>query len=183
MERYFDAVDFATRCHRGQTRKGTLIPYIVHPLSVGKLLARYQAPEEVVVAGILHDTVEDTRATVDDVLSLFGPRVAQLVEGAGEPDKAAAWKERKEHTIKLAQETEDIELLLVMCADKLDNIQDLRSDLEVAGDEMWTRFRAPREEQAWYYRTLAEIFLRRIEQPAWHALAEDFHRQVEALFA
>ena len=94
----FDALQFATNAHSGQFRKGTKIPYIVHPVTVMQTLIEYGASDDAVMAGILHDTLEDTPTTVADLEQNFGKRITHLVIGASEMDKSLSWEERKEHT-------------------------------------------------------------------------------------
>src|ERR1043165_5018773 len=93
-------IEVAAKAHSGQFRKGTDIPYIAHPYAVGMILARAGCAEEMIAAGILHDTVEDTDLTLEYIKETFGERVAAIVEGCSEPDKSATWEERKRHTIE-----------------------------------------------------------------------------------
>ena len=94
-----NAIDVAMRAHQNQFRKGTAIPYVTHPLAVGIILAKAGCADEVIVAGILHDTVEDTPMTLDNLRDLFGEKVADIVKGASEPDKSLPWEDRKRHTL------------------------------------------------------------------------------------
>ena len=89
------AIKVSTKAHEGQYRKGTNLPYISHPYAVGMLLMSYECTSEVVAAGILHDTVEDTELTLKDIEEQFGPKVASIVEGCSEPNKEWSWEERK----------------------------------------------------------------------------------------
>ena len=169
----FDALEYASRCHRGVYRKGTTIPYIVHPTSMVRYLARLEAPDSLCAAAALHDVVEDTDATLEEIRKLFGKRIAELVEGASEKDKSLSWKARKEATLEHVLETDDIELLVLTCVDKLDNLRDIREDLTLRGEEVWDRFKADKLCQAWYYRGLAEIYLRKLEGTSYGALAQE----------
>ena len=92
------AIEVAIIAHQKQVRKGTDIPYITHPLAVGIILAQTGCSEEVITAGILHDTVEDTNITLDDLRDQFGEKVSTFVKGASEPDRALPWEDRKRHT-------------------------------------------------------------------------------------
>jgi len=96
----FKAIEFAAKAHAGQYRKGTRVPYLVHPLNVAKILIDSGCSDVVAVAGILHDTVEDTPITLDEIRKHFGQAVAELVAGASEPDKSDTWENRKKHTIE-----------------------------------------------------------------------------------
>jgi (p)ppGpp synthase/HD superfamily hydrolase len=182
MKMIFPAVEFATKAHAGQYRKGTKIPYIIHPLSVAKILIEHDCSEGVVIAGILHDTVEDTSITIEDIRRTFGEKVASLVEGASEPDKSDTWENRKRHTIDYLK-TAPLDILLVSLADKLDNIRAIREDCEKLGESVWSRFNRPKESQAWYYRNLAEVFSGRQLANHFASLASDFQFEVNKIFA
>lgn len=160
MDMLDTAIELAARAHRGQLRKGTDVPYIAHPFGVGLILARAGYDEEVIIAGILHDTVEDTDVTLERVEETFGARVAAIVRGCSEPDKDLPWEDRKHHTIEQLA-TASIEVQAVTCADKLHNVRSLMAALREEGPGVWARFNRGREQQAWYYRGLAEVFRRR----------------------
>jgi (p)ppGpp synthase/HD superfamily hydrolase len=180
--RLYDAIELAARAHHGQVRKGTEIPYLVHPLAVAGILIRANCPETLVIAGILHDTLEDTPFTVEDISSRFGREVAALVMAVSEPDKQAPWEERKAHTIRYLENQVSEEVLLVALADKLDNMRAIREGLESDGEAFWQRFNRPREHQKWYYQRLSGVFGRRISAGAGVALAHAFRLEVERVF-
>lgn len=159
-ERLWDAIEYAASQHRGQVRKGTGLPYLTHPLAVMQLLIGADAPEPVVVAGVLHDVLEDTDATSSDLEAQFGKDVTQLVLALSEPDKSRSWEDRKRHTIA-DLESADTAVLLAACADKLHNLQTIQADLAEQGEALWARFKRGRNQQAWYYRELARVFTRR----------------------
>ena len=96
-----EALAFASRAHGAirQARKGTSFPYVSHPIRVAEILTRFEYSDDVVVAGFLHDTIEDTNLSFDEISETFSPRIADLVRAASEPDKSLPWKIRKEHTI------------------------------------------------------------------------------------
>jgi (p)ppGpp synthase/HD superfamily hydrolase len=150
-----NALEIASRAHELQYRKGTNIPYITHPVAVGMILLYEGYREEVVAAGILHDTVEDTDITLEDLKREFGSDIANIVEGCSEPDKSLSWEERKHHTIEfLKTASEDIKA--VACADKLHNIRTIIDDHVKEGEAVWNRFKRGREQQEWYYRSLVK---------------------------
>lgn len=149
------AIEFAAYAHRNQTRKGTEIPYICHPYAVGMILLKAGCNEEVVAAGILHDTLEDTETTDEQLRALFGSVVLEIVQGCSEPDKGATWEERKHHTLE-SLKTSNLAIRHVSCADKLHNIRSTRRDLEQYGEETWKRFKRGRDSQQWYYTGLIE---------------------------
>jgi (p)ppGpp synthase/HD superfamily hydrolase len=165
MTAIFDAIGFAAEAHRGHFRKGTKIPYIVHPLNVAKILIDACCPDDVVVAGILHDTVEDTPVSLDEIRRRFGEAVARIVEGASEPEKSKSWEQRKTRTIRFL-ETAPEDVLFASCADKIDNLEAIREDEGRVGEEVWARFRRGRDQQEWYYRSvLATLEERLIAEP------------------
>lgn len=149
------ALRFAAEAHEGQYRKGTKTPYITHPVAVGMLLLKYGYCEELVAAGILHDTVEDTEATLEDIEESFGRNVAEIVAGCSEPDKSLSWEKRKEHTIEFLK-TATPEIRAVACADKLHNITSIMDNAALEGEEVWNRFNRGRDKQEWYYRSLID---------------------------
>jgi (p)ppGpp synthase/HD superfamily hydrolase len=178
----FRAIEFAARAHSGQYRKGTGVPYLVHPLNVAQLLIRAGASEPVSAAGVLHDVVEDTAATLNEIAAHFGTRVAQLVEGASEPDKTDTWENRKGHTIRFLKSTPDPDLLCLSLADKLDNIRSLREDLQINGEAAWARFNRGRDQQRWYYTSLASVYSARVSSPCGIVLLKPFLVEVELVF-
>jgi (p)ppGpp synthase/HD superfamily hydrolase len=178
----YDAIGLAAQAHHRQVRKGTEIPYIVPPLAVAGILIRAGSPEHVVIAGVLHDTIEDTPVSIDLIRSQFGPSVAELVLAVSEPDKQAPWEARKSHTLDTLESTPLPEALLVALADKLDNIRAIRDGLHTDGVEFWTRFNRPKHQQEWYYGGLAAIFSRRVTRAPGAALAAAFRGEVAQVF-
>lgn len=171
------ALQMAAVAHEGQYRKNTKIPYIAHPAAVGLILQKAGYKEELVAAGILHDTVEDTEITLEDIKREFGNKIAEIVAGCSEPDKTLSWEERKEHTIEyLKTAPEDIRV--VACADKLHNVRSICQDVERDGEQIWSRFKRGREQQAWYYRNVVESLSAEKTFP----LLEELKLEVERLF-
>ncbi len=175
------AIELAARAHQGQVRKGTDIPYITHPYGVGMLLAAAGCDEEIVAAGILHDTVEDTDVTLEQLREQFGERVASIVEGCSEPEKGETWEHRKEHTLAYLP-TAPREIRLVALADKLHNARSILTDARQGGEGVWSRFKRGRAQQEWYYRGLVEALCapREGEEPL--PLCVDFAHVVDELF-
>lgn len=177
----FKAIQCAVEAHSGQFRKGTRIPYIIHPLRVAEILIEYDCSEDVVIAGILHDTIEDTIVTVDDIVWSFGEEVAELVVQASEPDKSDTWENRKRHTIEYLKDA-PMDALLITCADKLDNLRSMQKDHARVGESIWSRFNRPKDYQQWYYRALADVFMSRIDNKPGASLFRKFNREVEEFF-
>ncbi|PAQ16103.1 hypothetical protein CD798_03460 [Bacillaceae bacterium SAOS 7] len=156
------AMAFAIEAHEGQMRKQSTVPYIVHPLSVGMILQKYQCHERTIAAGILHDVLEDTEVTHTQLIHHFGHEVASLVEEASEQDKSLPWKIRKEQTIQGIKHLSK-EAAVIVCADKLHNLSSIYEDYKQIGDQVWNRFNRGKEQQSWYYQSLIiQLFQRDI---------------------
>ncbi|MEK7310836.1 MAG: HD domain-containing protein [Chloroflexota bacterium] len=150
------ALIFAARAHHGQMRKSTDVPYIVHPVGVMLVLLECgETDPELLTAALLHDTVEDTGATLAELREMFGARVAAIVEGCSEPDRSDTWENRKQHTVAYLK-TASRDVLLVSAADKLHNLRSMVADHGAMGDVLWSRFKRGRTEIAWYYRSVTE---------------------------
>lgn len=143
------AVLFATTYHAGQVRKGTERPYITHPLEVMTILNHMKADINLLIAGLLHDTVEDTDATIEDIANEFGDDVAMLVGGHSE-DKSLSWEGRKAAAVEHVRNA-DIRTKLLVMADKVSNLRTMYADYKMVGEALWERFNAPKELQSWYY--------------------------------
>jgi guanosine-3',5'-bis(diphosphate) 3'-pyrophosphohydrolase len=174
------AAQFAAKAHAGQTRKTSATPYITHPLRVSRLLREYGCSDDVAVAAALHDVLEDTETKPEAIAAAFGPKVLKLVKGVSE-DKSLPWEERKQRTIDSIR-TASPDLLLLICGDKLDNVQDLRHEHKMLGERVWTYFTRPREEQCWYYRSLAKALQARADVHLAAPLIRAFVAEVEACF-
>ena len=142
---------FAIEAHKGQVRKNEKDkPMIMHPISVGELLESFGYDDNVVAAGYLHDVVEDTEYTIEDIKKEFGCDIASLVMGASEMDKSLSWEERKQHTI---DEVKNLPFRnkLVVLADKINNLEDLSIKLGKSGTRDFSNFKRGEESQKWYY--------------------------------
>ncbi|MDE0686035.1 MAG: HD domain-containing protein, partial [Candidatus Poribacteria bacterium] len=147
-----EAIEIAAEAHQGQYRKGTDTPYITHPYAVGLILMEAGCTEAVIIAGILHDTVEDTDLTLEFIRERFGNTIANIVDGCSE-DKALRWRARKTERIE-ALRSASPEVCTVTCADKLHNLRTIISEHDLIGDAVWDRFHGGVEDQAWYYRSV-----------------------------
>jgi (p)ppGpp synthase/HD superfamily hydrolase len=158
------AIAFAIRSHEGQERKGQAgVPYVVHPIHVGLLLARHGQRPAVVAAGILHDVMEDGEATFEQLERAFDREVAALVAEVSE-EKARTWEERKQHTID-AIATMSEGARAVTAADKVHNLADLQRLLAQRGDEVWKLFRRGRGPTLDYYRRVFDQLSRHFRHP------------------
>lgn len=155
------AIVFAVKAHAGTERRGKGYPYIVHPMEAVEIVATMTADQELLAAAILHDTVEDTEVTVEQLKAEFGERVASLV--ADESDvmpegmtEEASWHQRKQAAIdRLSKASHDAKM--VALGDKLSNMRAIARDYAEIGDEIWNRFHTkdPKEHE-WHYRGLAD---------------------------
>jgi len=153
------ALRWATACHRGQVRRGSDVPYVAHVLAVALILDRLGFPEEVVIAGLLHDAVEDTEATLEQVRARFGPEVAAIVGHCSEVKTDARgrkrpWIDRKRDHLEALAAAPDAARAVVL-ADKLHNLLSIQLDLH-DGLPVWSTFHADRTQVLWYYRTTIE---------------------------
>ena len=154
------AVLFAVRAHAGTERRGKGFPYIIHPMEAAEIVATITPDPELLAAAILHDTVEDTSVTVEDIRREFGDRIASLVaaesdiELAGQSEEES-WHARKQAAIdRLAASSHDAKI--VAMGDKLSNMRAISRDYAVIGDKLWNIFHVKeKSEHAWHYRGLA----------------------------
>jgi (p)ppGpp synthase/HD superfamily hydrolase len=154
-----EAIEVAAEAHQGQYRKGTRTPYITHPYAVGLILMEAGCPEAMIIAGILHDTVEDTDLTLAFIRERFGEDIAGIVDGCSE-NKALRWRARKTERIESLRNASP-EVCTVTCADKLHNLRTIISEYDVIGDAIWERFHGDVEDQAWYYRSVLDAISER----------------------
>ena len=172
MKTLTKAICFAAEKHEGQTRKGTDIPYITHPMEAGAIAATLTDDEEIIAAAVLHDVVEDCGVTGGELTVLFGERVASLVAADSEDKReslpaADTWKIRKEETIERFK-TSPKEVKMLTLGDKLSNIRSICRDYEAQGDALWQRFnQKDKNEHRWYYKSLADCLSDLCEYPAY----------------
>lgn len=173
------AIEFATKAHEGQFRKGTTRPYIVHPLEVGRIVAGMTDDAEIISAAILHDTIEDCPGVTQEVLAReFSSRVAWMVAQESE-DKTRTWQERKSATIERLR-TSSREVQMISLADKLSNMRGIDKDYAQLGEEVWNRFRTKSKEKVgWYYKGVRDSLQKDF---VGHPIYEEYCRLVERNF-
>lgn len=183
--RFEQALLFATRKHNSQTRKGTAIPYVAHLLNVAGLVLEAGGDEDLAIAALLHDVVEDCGGApmLREVRRRFGERVAHVVDGCTDTDldSKPPWRQRKQDYLKHLR-TADADVRLVSAADKLHNGRSVLADYREIGDQVWERFQGKRDGTLWYYRALLDEFRR--EKP--NSLINQLERvvlELEALAA
>lgn len=189
------AIITAMDAHKEQLRKGTKTPYIVHPMEVAFILSQNGVSEDIIIAGLLHDTLEDTQVTEEKILQDFGSHILELVTGASEPEKLIdkgiilnkntindiddkeTWEVRKQHTIDYLRQA-PLEIKLVSCADKLSNIRSMVRDYQTEGEKLWDRFNANRDQQKWYYQELVKS----LDDLNDYYMYQEFREKVTELF-
>jgi len=161
--RFLKAFLFAVEKHAGQVRKASTTPYIAHLMGVASLALEFGGDEDISIAALLHDVVEDCggAAMLREVKRRFGTRVAKIVDGCTDSDTfpKPPWRERKENYLRHLKSA-DADTRLVSAADKLNNVRSILSDYREVGESIWERFNGRREGTLWYYRALLKEFQR-----------------------
>lgn len=160
------AVRRATELHAGQIRRDGDTPYVVHPLLVAALVADYTEDEDVIITGLLHDTVEDTAYTLSQAEQEFGPAVGKYLAELTEPSTHAgttpdSWEVRKSRRLEQLK-TASPQALIIFAADKIHNFRSLLEDYSIWGEEIWSRFHAEKDRQLWYVREMLQILKLRL---------------------
>jgi len=157
------AFRYAAGKHAGQTRKQTAVPYLSHLMAVAALVLEAGGDEDLAIAALLHDVVEDCGGTptLRDVEKKFGQRVAKVVEGCTDTvlDPKPPWRQRKEDYLRELKDA-DSDTRLVSAADKLHNVRSLLTDYRQQGETIWSRFNGKKDGTLWYYRALRDEFQR-----------------------
>ena len=155
------AMNYAIEKHSGQTRKLVQTPYILHPMEVAAIVGTMTDDLETLAACVLHDTVEDTDATLEEIEELFGKRVMLIVMTETEEKRpnlppAATWKLRKEETLNMLQNTKDLAVKMLWLGDKVSNLRSFAREYRQQGDKLWLQLnqRDPKQHE-WYYRSIA----------------------------
>ena len=155
------AIIFAVQAHHNTERRGKGFPYIVHPMEAVEIVATITSDQELLAAAALHDTIEDTDVTVEDIRREFGDRVAELVhaesdqftEGVSEEE---SWHDRKQAAIdRLRDASHDAKIVAI--GDKLSNMRTIYRDYQMIGDDLWNIFHVKdKASHEWHYRGLAD---------------------------
>lgn len=163
MGLFEEALAFAAAKHAGQTRKMTKTPYFLHPMEVAAIVGTMTDDETVIAAALLHDTVEDTDATLPEIAGRFGERVASLVASETEPKCAdvapdKTWEARKNASLEALAACADEAVLMIWLGDKLSNMRSIAREYRAKGEAIWQAFHQhDPARHAWYYRRVAEI--------------------------
>ena len=173
MELVSEAISFAVKAHDGMRRKKSESPYILHPMEAAVIVGTMTDDQDLIAAAALHDVVEDAGITIQEIEERFGARVRELVASETEDKRAdrppeETWRIRKEESLSVLKNTEDIAVLMVWLGDKLANMRSIYRDWKVEGNAMWQRFHQKDEKaQAWYYRSIADLTERLSGTSAW----------------
>lgn len=176
-----EAIVFAARAHEGQRRKAGDTPYIAHPIIVGWILSAQTCEEDVVIAGILHDTVEDAGVSSADIARRFGGRVAMIVERVTEQDKMQPWEVRKQRLLESIR-TGPLEAKYVYCADKLHNIHSMSAMYRIHGDALWEMFSRGFEQQKWYAHSAVASLYANLDDRLLKPMFFELEQAVKELF-
>lgn len=179
----YEAIQTALKMHDRQIRKLDGDIYAAHPLEVGLMLASLGASDDVVIAGILHDTVEDTPLTLRDIELKFGPKVAYLVKGCSEDDKSMDWKKRKTDMIQYVKRSASVEEQLIILVDKVSNIKSMyRYIISHKKYDIWDKFNAGYHDQKWYYEEMYKGLDKCGVMPAYNEVYKELKKYIDLVF-
>ena len=152
------AIRVAAVAHREQTRKSTAVPYIVHPFAVMSIAAKATDDEDVLIACLFHDIIEDVPEMYsrDQMEEEFGSRVVEIVDGVTKDDTIKDWRGRSEAYIAHLRDA-SIESVMVSACDKIHNLLATLTDFETQGEKLWERFNAGKHDQLWWYESIVQV--------------------------
>ena len=165
-EKILMAFGVANKAHSEQLRKGTDIPYIIHPVGVFDVALRYTRDEDALAACLLHDVLEDVpdKYSEEDMLRDFGERVVAIVKGVSEDKGIRDWRARKEKYLEVLRGG-SAESAIVSMADKINNLGDIIRDYNEIRDRVWEKFAVSRDEEIWFYDAVYQIMRERDDVP------------------
>lgn len=178
-------IEFATKAHEGQKRKLQALDYIAHPFSVAMILSQSGCSEEIIAGGLLHDTLEDTNVTAEDIQKAFGDNVLKIVLGATElPQSTHNWEERKKASIEKTKTVSEGSKWVIL-ADKIQNLRSLLVQYENQGEEVWNGFKRGKDKQEWYYRSILNSIVENsenIKNPKFKELILEYEDLLNKIF-
>lgn len=184
MDKVTKAIEFAAKAHDGMVRKKDKTPYILHPLEAAVIVGTMTNNQDVISAALLHDVVEDTDITIEEIEKNFGTRVRKLVESETEDKRADlppedTWRIRKEESLEELANCGDTDVLILWLGDKLSNMRSFYRIWKNEGQDMWQSFnQKDPEQQFWYYHTIAELTSSLKDFPAW----QEYNELVKIVF-
>ena len=157
------AIRTATVAHRKQKRKGSDIPYIIHPFSVMCIASEVTNDEDILIACLFHDILEDVQEEYSrsKMLEEFGERVVSIVDGVTKDSSIKDWQGRADAYLFHLENKASNESVIVSAADKIHNLMSIINDYQILGDELWSRFNAGQERQLWWYKSILELIIKR----------------------
>ena len=173
MELVSEAIVYAVKAHDGMRRKKSDVPYILHPMEAAVIVSTMTSDQHVIAAAVLHDVVEDADITIEEIEERFGSRVRELVACETEDKRAErpaeeTWLIRKEESLEVLKNAEDLAILMVWLGDKLANMRAIYREWKSAGDAVWQSFNQKDAKlHAWYYRSIAQLTSRLRDTSAW----------------
>ena len=173
MELASEAIIFAVKAHDGMRRKKSDVPYILHPMEAAVIVGTMTEDQHLIAAAALHDVVEDAGISIEEVEEKFGKRVRDLVASETEDKRAElppteTWRIRKEESLNVLKNAEDIDILMVWLGDKLANMRSIYRHFKEEGNDMWLKFNQKDvSQQAWYYRSIVALTERLSDTSAW----------------
>ena len=173
MELVSEAIVFAVKAHDGMRRKKSSSPYILHPMEAAVIVGTMSDDQNLIAAAALHDVVEDAEISIEEIEEKFGKRVRELVSSETEDKRAdlppaETWRIRKEESLTVLKNTDDMGVLMVWLGDKLANMRSIYRDFKVEGNAMWQRFnQKDPAAQGWYYHSIAKLTDRLSDTSAW----------------
>jgi (p)ppGpp synthase/HD superfamily hydrolase len=177
------AIKIAGVAHRKQKRKGSDIPYIIHPFAVMTIASEATDDEDTLIACLLHDTIEDVpeEYSKEQMRKDFGGNVVKIVEGVTKDDTLKSWKERSDSYLKHLEEQASDESVMVSCADKIHNLMSMVEDYKNIGDKLYERFNSNKDQQTWFYESVCKIVKKRLPNLKLTKDLEDLIKEYKAL--
>ena len=170
------AASIAAKAHIKQLRKHNSAPYIVHPFMVSRILTENGFRDEVIAAGLVHDVLEDTDVTREELISELGEEIVSIVDGLSEDkSKDISWEDRKRGYIEKVRNGND-DVKAVSCADKVHNMTNLLQAYKEVGESLWEGFSKPKAEKLWFEREVLKMF---DEEGFSHQMVEEYRKLVE----
>ena len=183
LEEFYKAYSFAAKAHRGQERKGTQIPYLTHLITTMNYCSQLTNDKNVLKAAILHDTIEDTGVTYEDIREEFGAKIAEYVDAETEDKREElpaedTWELRKSETIEhLAHASKEVKMLVL--SDKTANAESMYREWRRKGDTIWSKFHQPdKAKQAWYYCSIRDV----LQEFSDTSVMKNFDKYIGELF-
>ncbi len=182
------ALNRSAELHNGQMRKVSKVPFFTHPFGVAIILSEYTEDEGVIIAGLLHDVLEDVpKYTYLHMKKEFGERIANIVRGVTE-DKSPrtkktakeTWMERKATYIKKLKR-DSYDAMMISAADKIHNLRSMMDEFRKSGNRIWSKFNAPEDRKLWFYGEVLSVLKGRLKNPIVKEL-EKTYREAEELF-